>query len=490
MHEHDVVIAGGGPTGLMLAAELTLAGVRPVVVEPRLTQELDGSRAGGVHARTIEVLEQRGVADRFLAEGQLHPMFGFAHAGLDLSDLPSRHRGVLGLVQKRFERILAGWVLDELGVEILRGRQVVGLDQDEAGVDVALSDGSTLRARYLVGCDGGRSTVRRSAGIDFPGSDPTVSWMIAEVEMDGAPELGFRFDAAGRRHALGQREPGGPIGAVLLEDEVEHDAEPTLDELRAKLVEIWGSDFGLRRASWLSRFTDVARQAAEYRRGRVLLAGDAAHIHPPMGGQGMGTGIQDAVNLGWKLAQVVHGISPDSLLDTYHAERHPVGSRVIRNAIAQVPLGLTDPRHEALRSIVADMAAMDEPRRMLGAALAGLDVHYDLGVGHPLLGRRMPDLDLETEAGPTRVLALLHEARPVLLQLRGAEPRVDVSPWSGRVRAVAATADPQVELPVLGSVDTPPAVLLRPDGYVVWTGEAVDPELPAAIDTWFGARAA
>jgi 3-(3-hydroxy-phenyl)propionate hydroxylase len=489
MHEHDVVIAGGGPTGLMLAAELTLAGVEPVIVEPRLTQELDGSRAGGVHARTIEVLEQRGVADRFLAEGTLHPMFGFAHAVLDLRDLPSRHRGVLGLVQKHFERILAGWVLDDLGVAIQRGREVVGLAQDADGVDVAVSDGSTLRARYLVGCDGGRSVVRKAAGIDFPGSDPTVSWMIAEVEVEEEPELGFRFDAAGRRHALGRRDPHGPIGVVLLEDEVEHASEPTLEELRAKLVEIWGTDFGLRGASWLSRFTDVARQAAAYRSGRVLLAGDAAHIHPPMGGQGMGTGIQDAVNLGWKLAQVVHGTSPSSLLDSYHAERHPVGERVIRNAIAQVPLGLTDPRHEALRATVAEMVAMDEPRRWLAASLTGLDVHYDLGPGHPLLGRRMPDLDLDTADGPTRVLPLLRDARPVLLDLSGSGS-FEVSPWGGRLRWVSATTDAALELPVLGPVDTPPAALLRPDGYVAWTGDLSDPGLPHAIDRWFGARAA
>ncbi|MDQ1439707.1 MAG: 3-(3-hydroxy-phenyl)propionate hydroxylase, partial [Acidimicrobiaceae bacterium] len=314
MTEHAVVIAGGGPTGLMLAGELALAGVDVVIVERRTSQDLDGSRARGLLPRTIEVLDQRGIAERFVSAGQVYPAHGFALIPLDISDFPTRHNYVLGLLQSNFERILAGWV-GELGVPILRGCEVVGFAQDDAGVDVELSGVTSLRAEYLVGCDGGRSLVRKAAGIDFPGLDPSTSWMIAEVEMDEEPQLGFRRDSAGT-HALG-RADGGLVGVVLTEREVAHTGEPSMDELRAALVAVYGTDYGLRSASWISRFTDMTRQAASYRQGRVLLAGDAAHVHPPHGGQGMGTGVQDAVNLGWKLAQVVDNTSPESLLDTY-----------------------------------------------------------------------------------------------------------------------------------------------------------------------------
>jgi 2-polyprenyl-6-methoxyphenol hydroxylase-like FAD-dependent oxidoreductase len=486
MAEHGVVIAGGGPTGLVLAAELQLAGVDAVVVERRLTQDLDGSRAGGLHARTIEVLEQRGVAERFVSQAQMHPVFGFLGAPLDMGDLPSRHRGTLGLWQSDFERILAGWVLDELGAPIRRGVEVVGLAQDADGVGVDLSDGSTLRSQYLVGCDGGRSIVRKAAGIDFPGTDPTMSWMLAEVEMDGEPELGFHIDERGRQHALGRRQPDEPVRGVLVEDEVEHDAEPTLEDLRAKLVAVYGSDFDLRDASWITRFSDVARQAATYRSGRVLVAGDAAHIHPPMGGQGMGTGVQDAVNLGWKLAQVVRGTSPEALLDTYQAERHPVGARAIRMALAQVQRQ-GDARHDALRETAVELVAMDEPRRHIAGILSGIGIRYDLGDGHPLVGWRLPDLDLQTDAGATRAFALLHEARPVLLELAGSSERFALGSWSGRVRRVEATAVGPCELPGVGAVELPSAVLLRPDGHVAWAGDTDDPALPVALETWFGA---
>ena len=300
------------------------------------TQDLDGSRAGGLHVRTIEVLDQRGVAERFVSEGQPHPAVGYAYIRLDISDFPTRHNYVLALWQRDTERILASWV-DELGVPVLRGREVVGFAQDDEGVDVELSDGTTLRAAYLVGCDGGRSLVRKAAGIEFPGLDPSASWIIGEVEMRDEPVIGTRREGGGIG-PVNRAEGGGPYGVVLREKDVEHESDPTLDDLRDALVAVYGTDFGAHTPTRISRFTDMSRQAASYRAGRVLLAGDAAHVHPPQGGQGLNIGVQDAVNLGWKLAQVVKGTSPDGLLDTYHDERHPVGARVLHNTSAQVAL--------------------------------------------------------------------------------------------------------------------------------------------------------
>jgi 3-(3-hydroxy-phenyl)propionate hydroxylase len=486
MTDHAVVIAGGGPTGMMLAGELALAGVDVVIVERRTDQHVDGSRAGGLHSRTIEVLDQRGIAERFLSAGQVMQVAGYAFIRLDISDFPTRHNYGLALWQSEFEPILADWVA-ELGVPTLRGRDVVGLAQDDTGVEVELSGDRSLRAEYLVGCDGGRSLVRKAAGIDFPGLDPSTSWMIAEVEMDEEPELGFRRDSAGQ-HAIGRRQEGEPIRLVLTERDVDHAGDPSMDELREALVGIYGTDYGLRSANWISRFTDMSRQAASYCSGRVLLAGDAAHVHPPQGGQGLNIGVQDAVNLGWKLAQVVHGTSPESLLDTYHAERHPVGARALHNTMAQVALNTPDDRHPALHATMAELLAMDGPRKYVAAMMSGLDVHYDLGEGHPLLGRRMPDLDLQTPDGPTRVFNLLHGARPVLLDLGGAGG-FDIAPWADRVRLVEATHDGVWELPVIGEVSAPAAVLIRPDGHVAWTGDLADPQLPRALSTWFGAAA-
>jgi len=484
MTDHAIVIAGGGPTGLMLAGELALAGIDAVIVERRTSQELDGSRAGGLHSRTIEVLDQRGIADRFLSAGRAMQVQGFVGIPLDISDFPTRHNYGLALWQSEFERILAGWV-DELGVPILRGREVVGLAQDDAGVDVEVSGETLLRAEYLVGCDGGRSLVRKAAGIDFPGLDPSTSWMLAEVEMDQQPEVGMRREGGGIG-PVNRAEAGGPYRVVLKEQHIEHARDPTLQDLREALTFAYGTDFGVHSPSWITRFTDMSRQAASYRRRRVLLAGDAAHVHPPQGGQGLNIGVQDAVNLGWKLAQVVTATSPASLLDTYHAERHPVGARVLHNTMAQTALSGPDDRHQALRDIVAELLSMDEPRRRIAAMLSGLDVHYDLGSGHPLLGRRMPDLDLQTADGPTRVFTLLHEARPVLLNL-GEPGGFDIAQWADRVRLVDATHAGGWELPVLGEVAAPAAVLIRPDGYVAWTGDLTDPVLPRALVTWFGA---
>ncbi len=482
--EHAVVIAGGGPTGLMLAGELALAGIDVVIVERRASQEIDGSRAGGLHSRTIEVLDQRGIADRFLAAGQQHPFVGYAGTFLDISDLPTRHNYLLALWQSRIEPILGGWV-EELGVPILRQREVVGFTQDDIGVDVELSGDMILRAEYLVGCDGGRSLIRKTAGIDFPGWDPTTSHLIAEVEMDQQPEIGMRPEGGGIG-PVNREEGGGPYRVVLLEKHIEHTSEPTLQDLSDALVAAYGTDFGMHNPTWISRFTDMTRQAASYRERRVLLAGDAAHVHGPQGGQGLNTGVQDAVNLGWKLAQVVNKTSPESLLNTYHAERHPVGARVLQNTMAQVALSRTDERSKALRDTMLELLSIDEPRKRIAGMISGLDIHYDLGEEHPLLGRRMPDLDLHTADGPTRVFALLRDARPVLLNL-GEPGGFATSPWANRVRSVDARHDGVWELPVLGKITAPPAVLIRPDGHVAWAGILTDSELPQSLATWFGA---
>jgi 3-(3-hydroxy-phenyl)propionate hydroxylase len=487
MSEHAVVIAGGGPTGLMLAGELALAGVDAVIVERRASQDVAGSRSGGLHARTIEVFEQRGIVDRFLAEGQVAQVAAFAGIRLDISDFPTRHAYGLALWQRHIERILAGWV-GELGVPISYGVALTGFAQDDDGVDVELSDGRALRARYLIGCDGGRSLVRKTAGIDFPGSDPTTSNLIAEaVFADEPPEWGIHRDAIGI-HALSRAEDGVHAGILVTEREVGATTEPTLSDLSEALTAVYGTDFGVHGPTSLSRFTDATRQAAAYREGRVILAGDAAHIHPPDGGQGLQTGVQDAVNLGWKLAQVVRGRSPDVLLESYQAERHPVAARVLRNTMAAVVLRREDERTAALRETMAELLALDEPRKRFAGMLSGLDIHYDLGEGHPLLGRRMPDLDLETAEGPVRVFALLHEARPVLLDLGGVGRRggIDIGPWSDRVRSVRAGYDGPWELPVVGLVPAPTAVLIRPDGYVAWVGEGSERGLAEALTMWFG----
>ncbi|MBW3576940.1 MAG: FAD-dependent monooxygenase [Actinobacteria bacterium] len=487
MIDHAVVIAGGSPTGLMLAGELALAEIDVVIVERRASQDLDGSRAGGLHSRTIEVLDQRGIAERFLSAGQAMQVQAFAGIPLDISDFPTRHNYGLALWQSHFERILADWV-DEVGVPILRGREVVGFAQDDTGVDVELSGDTSLRAQYLVGCDGGRSLIRKAAGIDFPGLDPSTSWLIAEVEMEEAPEVGMRREGGGIG-PVNRLEGGGPYRVVLKEQPDENASEPTLQDLREALIGAYGTDYGVHSPTWISRFTDMTRQAVSYRHGRVLLAGDAAHVHPPHGGQGLNTGVQDAVNLGWKLAQVVNETSPESLLDTYHAERHPVGARVLHNTMAQVALSSPGDRHAALRDIMTELLSMDGPRRRIAAMLSGLDIHYDLGDGHPLLGRRMPDLDLHTADGPKRVYTLLHDARPVLLNLGEPGDR-DITPWADRVQMIDAEHVGTWELPVVGEVTAPAAVLIRADGYVAWVGDLTDPGLPDALSTWFGAPTA
>jgi 2-polyprenyl-6-methoxyphenol hydroxylase-like FAD-dependent oxidoreductase len=489
--DHAVVIAGGGPTGLMLAGELGLAGVDVAIVERRPSQDLIGARAGGLHSRTIEVLDQRGIAERFLSQGQVAQVAGFSQIRLDISDLPTRHPYGLALWQNQIERILADWV-DELTVPIYRGLDVTGIAQDGSGVDVELAGGQFMRAQYLVGCDGGRSLVRKAAGIEFPGWDPTTSYLLAEVEMaferGQEPEWGIRHDAVGV-HSLSRLEDGGPVRLMVTEQHLGPTSEPTLRDLSEAFIAVYGSDYGMHSPTWISRFTDAARQATAYRDGRILLAGDAAHVHHPIGGQGLNTGVQDAVNLGWKLAQVVKKTSPDSLLDTYHAERHPVAARVLRNSIAQMALLRPDDRTMAVRDIVSEFLGMDEPRKRFAAMMSGLDIHYDLGEGHPLLGRRMPDLDLVTANGPLRVFTLLHDARPVLLNL-GEPGGFEIASWANRVKLVDAKYAGDWDLPVLGAVTAPTAVLIRPDGHVARVGDLTGLELHDALTTWFGPPAA
>jgi 2-polyprenyl-6-methoxyphenol hydroxylase-like FAD-dependent oxidoreductase len=485
--EHAVVIAGGGPAGMMLAAELALAKVDVAIVERRPDHELADSRAGGFHSRTIEVLDQRGVADRFLAEGQVAQVATFGATVLDMSDFPTRHPYSLGIFQNRIERIMAGWIA-ELPVRIHYGREVTGFEQSDIGVEVRLSEGEPLRARYLVGCDGGRSLIRKAADIEFPGWDATKSNLIAEVEMTEEPQQGVRHDATGI-HGMHTMEDGRTVRLVVTERQLGSGGEPSLRDLSEALVAVYGTDFGVHSPTWISRFTDMTRQAAAYRDGRVLLVGDAAHVHYPAGGQGLSLGVQDAVNLGWKLAQIVRGTAPESLLDTYHDERHPVGARALRYTMAQTMLQGRDERMQALVDMVSELASMDEPRKRLAGIVSGLDIHYDLGEGHPLLGRRMPDLDLIAADGPLRVYELLHHARPLLLDL-GRPGGLDIAPWADRVQVVEASYDGDWELPVIGEVSAPTAVLIRPDGYVAWVGAGSDAGLSDALGTWFGPPAA
>ena len=494
MTDHAVLIAGGGPTGMTLAGELALAGIDVAIIERRASQDLTGSRAGGLHARTIEVFDQRGIAERFISQGQPVQVVGFQMIRLDLSDFPTRHPHTLGLWQAHIERILVEW-LGELRVPIYRGREVTGFWQDDTGVDIGLSDARSMRAQYLIGCDGGRSRVRKTAGIDFPGWDPTTSALIAEVEMTEQPPLGIRNDEIGV-HGIGKLNyeirngeivylDGGPMRVMVTEKHVGSTTEPTLRDLSEALIAVYGTDYGVHSPSSLSRFTDMTRQAASYRDRRVLLAGDAAHVHSPDGGQGLNTGVQDAVNLGWKLAQVIKGISPESLLDSYHAERHPIGARVLQITMAAVALRRTDERSKALRGMMAELLGMDEPRKRIAGEMSGLGIRYDFGEGHPLLGRRMPDLDLSTANGALRVFSLLHKARPALINF-GEPGAFDITRWADRVQSIDARYEGKWELPALGTVAAPGAVLIRPDGYVAWTGDRAQSGLTDALTTWFG----
>jgi 3-(3-hydroxy-phenyl)propionate hydroxylase len=405
----------------------------------------------------------------------------FAGIPLDISDFPTRHNYGLALLQSDFERILAGWI-DELGVRVLRERDVTGFLHDSDRVDAICADGTTLRTQYLVGCDGSRSVVRKTAGIEFAGWDPTVCWITAEVEMREQPTFGLRGGGG-----IGPAE-SGRIGVTLAElDPDNRFIEPTLADLRAALVRVDGTDYGAHSPRFISRFTDMTRQAVTYRSGRVLLAGDAAHVHAPFGGQGLNLGVQDSVNLGWKLARVIKGTSPTTLLDTYHTERHPVAARVMRNTMAQRALGATDERTAALRTIIADLLALDEPRTHVAAMVSGLDIHYGTDDGHPMVGRRVPDLELATPSGATRIYEHLHHAKPLLLNLDPTS-ELDTMAWRDQVPQIDATYTGTWELPVLGEVEPPSGLLIRPDGYVAWAGTRSDTGLHIALTNWFGAR--
>jgi 3-(3-hydroxy-phenyl)propionate hydroxylase len=378
---------------------------------------------------------------------------------------------------------MAEWIA-ELPVQVYYGCEVTGFAQNDTGVDVEASGMDSLRAEYLVGCDGGRSVIRKAAGIEFPGWEATKSNLIAQVEVREEPPQGIRHDATGI-HGLHRLEDGRTYRVITTEQQLGPSTEPTLSDLSEALITVYGTDFGIHSPTWISRFTDMTRQAASYRAARVLLAGDSAHIHYPAGGQGLSLGVQDAVNLGWKLAQVVNDTSPESLLDTYQDERHPVAARALQHTMALGSLQSPGDRTKALVDMVSALAIMDEPRKRLAGINSGLDIHYDFGAGHPLLGRRMPDLDLITANGPRRVFSLLHHAKPVLLNL-GEPGSLDITQWTDRVQMIDAEYVGPWELPVLGAVIPPSAALIRPDGYVAWVGEGTHAGLREALNTWFG----
>ncbi|MFF1506723.1 rifampin monooxygenase [Streptomyces sp. NPDC058326] len=470
----DVIVVGGGPTGLMLAAELRLHDVRVVVLEKR-DEPTAESRGQGLHARSVEMMDQRGMLDRFLAASEKFQVGGLF--GGIMKPWPERldtaHPYGVATPQPVTERLLNERAL-ELGTEIRRGREVVGLSQDEDGVTAELADGTRLRSRYLVGCDGGRSAVRKLIGVDFPGEPATVETLLGDMEVTADPATIAAVVEEVRRTQLRFGVTPGENGVfriVVPADGVAEDraTAPTLDEFRKQLRAFAGTDFGVHSPRWLSRFGDATRQAERYRVGRVFLAGDAAHIHPPTGGQGLNLGIQDAFNLGWKLAAQVNGWASEDLLDTYHTERHPAGARVVDNTRAQMTLLGTDPGATALRALFSKLMDFEEVNRYMTGMITAVDVRYDLGEGHELLGLRMRDVGLKRG----RLYELMRGGRGLLLDQTG---RLSAEGWADRVDHVVDVSE---ELDV-------PAVLLRPDGHVVWVGED-QRELSARLTEWFGA---
>ncbi|SEC73851.1 rifampin monooxygenase [Rhodococcus koreensis] len=474
----DVIIAGGGPTGMMLAAELRLHDVDVLVLEKEVEPN-EQVRSLGLHVRSIEILDQRGLLERFLEQGTQYPGGG-RFAGIDKpwpEHLDTAHAYILGIPQPVTDRLLAEHAA-ELGADIRRGCELVGLSQDADGVTVELAEagslGKQVRARYLVGCDGGRSTVRKLLGVGFPGEPAKVEWLRGEMEVITPPEELSAIVAEVRKthKGFGVGPAGnGLYGVVVPAESVTEDSTvpPTLEEVERQLRAFAGTDFGVHSPRWLSRFGDATRQAERYRAGRVFLAGDAAHVHPPLGGQGLNLGIQDAFNLGWKLAAEINGWAPVDLLDSYHSERHPVGADVLNNTRAQSELMSTEPGPQAVRRLVTELMDFEVVSRYLMEKVTAIGIRYDFGDGHELLGKRLRDIGL----GSGRLYEQMHHGRGLLLDRTG---RLSVDGWADRVDSVA---DADAELGV-------PAVLLRPDGHVAWAGDD-QAGLDKQLSRWFGA---